>query len=406
MGIRYDAVIREFAAERVGPENPAKPTSNAGRRLREAFKKREIRPEDFELGALFEAVFGTHVYRQVARTKTRYMNQVLLEAGGSVTTASFMNISGQIVYSAVMEAYAIEDFVFSKLIPEVKSEFINQEKVAGISHIGDEATVRPEGMPYGLAGVTEDWTMLPVAKDRGMIVPITFEAIFSDRTGQLLDQCRKVGEWLGVNKEKRIIDAVIDENGGAVSAPEGHRYNRRGNFMATYGNNSGTHDFDNLEASNALVDWTDLNAAEQLLNGMTDPNTGEPMTAEAKHLIVTKQLEPTARHIIFADQIALTTPGFATSGNPNQTWVDNQWRSKYTVISSRLLAARLATDTDWFLGDLTKAFRYKVIEPLTVVQAPPNVEDEFKRRIVMQFRANEFGAAATVEPRLMIKSTA
>lgn len=395
MGINYDSLIGHFRRD----------AEAAGRELKEQFKSKGVRPRDFDLGRLFEACFGWHEFRSVRDKKCMahdVMGRALREATGAVSTASFQNISGQIVYSAVLEAYEAEEMAFTKLIPEeqITNGTLDGEKVAGITEIGDELAVRNEADAYALAGVGEDWIFAPPVKDRGIIVPVTWEAIFADRTGRLLERCGDVGKWCGVNREKRAIDCVIDENTTA------HRYNWRGVTIATYGDNSGSHTWDNLAASNALVDWTDLDVAEQVFNGITDPYTGEPVMIEPKHLIVTKQLEQTAMRILNATEIRVATPGYATTGNPTETIVGNPYRSKYQLVSSRLLAARLATDTTWFLGDITKAFRYRVAEQMNVQQLGANSDDEFKRRIVQQFRVNERGAYYTVNPRHMVQNTA
>jgi hypothetical protein len=136
-----------------------------------------------------------------------------------------------------------------------------------------------------------------------------------------------------------------------------------------------------------------------------DPETGEPILTNATYLITTKQLEWTARRVLNATEVNVTTPGFATSGVPSQTAMKNPVAGTLTLVSSRLLAQRLATDTHWFLGDPTKAFVYKEIFAPQVIEAPPNNLEEFKRDIVRQWRADEMGAYATIEPRYMIKGT-
>lgn len=371
--------------------------------LREAFASKEVRADHVDLGKLFAECFGWHEF-QACRRRERLANDViaerLTEAQGAVTTAAFLNIQGQIVYSMTLDAYNDVANVFTPLIPEVPTVFLDGEKVAGITQIGDEVAVRPEAQPYALAGVGEDWIFTPPVPDRGMVVPVTWEALFADRTGQLQDRCRDVGRWGGINREKRAIDCVIDENTTA------HRYNWRGTVIQTYNNNTGTHTWDNLEASNALVDWTDVNNAEQLFNGLTDPYTGEPIEIEPKHLVVTKQLEQTAARIVRQGTIQYTTPGYQTSGNVSHHTGDNPYSGKYQVVTSKRLAPRLATDTDWFLGDIGAAFRCMVAEKPTVLEAPPNTADEFHRRIVRQFRFNERTAYVTVQPRAMQKNTA
>jgi hypothetical protein len=119
---------------------------------------------------------------------------------------------------------------------------------------------------------------------------------------------------------------------------------------------------------------------------------------------VNRELLYTARRIVEATTLKVATPGWATTGNPTES----EWRNPvtgYSVLTSVLLASRMATDTSWFIGDVTKAFRYMENWPLAVVTAPANSDDEFKRDIVQQFKASERGQYATVEPRAMCKST-
>lgn len=392
MAFNYSELIKQYQAE---PET-------ATRNLKEAFESRQLRPNEFDLGRLFEACYGYDQFRRV-RSKEILANEVfernLTEAAGAVSTASFLNITGQIVYSAVLDKYELPEFVFTKLIPTTPTQFLDGEKIAGVTQIGDEALVRNEGDPYAIVGVGEDWIFTPPVKDRGFEVPVTWEAVFSDRTGQLLERAGDVGAWLGQNKEKRAIDCVIDENTTA------HRYNWRGTVIASYGNNSGTHTWDNLSASTTLLDWTSLNTAEQLFNEMTDPYTGEPYMFDAKHLVVTKQLENTAKRIISATEIRVVTPGYATTGSPTQTLASNPYQNKLEVVSSKMIAPRLATDTSWFYGDVAKYAKYMQAEPMTVLQAPTNNEQEFTRRIVARYRANERGAYVVVQPRAMVTCT-
>lgn len=413
-GIKYAALVRHFRAAELdrlalveAGEHDAQ--NAAAGELREQIEKGTIKPSEFnDLGALFEACFGSHEYYACKRDKTylatNVMQRALLEAEGAVSTSAFQNITGQIVYSATLEGWNYEDFVFSQIIPEVPTQFLDGEKMAGITNIGDEALLREEADPYTLAGVGEDWIFTPALLDRGLIVPVTWEAIFADRTGLLLERCNKVGEALGLNKEKRACDCIIDLN------TTKHRYNWRGTVIATYGDNSGTHTWDNLSASNGLVDWTNLDTSEQNFAGLTDPYTGEPITVQAKHLIVTRSKLRTAEHIIHATENRQTTPGYATSGNPNVMTFDNSYRDAYQVLWSKLLGARITAgsgnQSDWFMGDLTKYAKYMQAEKLAVVQAPPNNTDEFNRRIVSQYRANERGAYVVVQPRAMNKNTA
>lgn len=319
----------------------------------------------------------------------------LLEESGAVTSGGFTRIMGQLLVTAVLQAYEMEDNVFSKLIP-TESTQLNGQKVPGVSQIGDEASTVAEGQPYPLAGVSEDYIETPLTTKSGLMVNVTKEAIFFDLTGQLQNRCSKVGESLALNKEKRLIDCVIDQNRTA------HRYKWKGTTYATYQSST---PYINVKTSNALIDWTNIDAAELIFNQLTDPYTGEPITVNPKHLVVTRQNLRAAQRVLTATQVQTITPGYATSANPNATNWSNPI-SGYTIVTSAQLAARMATDSDWLIGDLAAAFKYMENWPITVVEAPANSEAEFTLDVVYRVKASERGAASTWEPRAMVKNSA
>lgn len=366
----------------------------------------QLKPDDFRLRPLFENFVenGRELidYYMSPGSRGREESLARLIESDVVNTAAFANITGQIVYNRILQAYQSEDFVFSAMIPDVQTEF-DGEKIAGIGQIGDKAELIDETGEYPMAGVSEDWIRTPQTRKRGLVVPITKEAIFFDRTGLILQRCSEVGAFLGLNKEKRAIDCVIDENTTT------HRYNRKDRgAVATYGDNSGNHDWDNLQSSNALEDWTDVDNAEQLLYSILDPNTDEPIaiTGGMPKLICTRGLSATAMRIKSATEVVHVNPGYATSGTPIETRSPNPMANTFDVVTSRLLASRLATDTDWFYGHPERAFAYMQNWPLTTAQAPVNSELEFQRDIVMRWKASERGQYATLDPRYMEKNTA
>lgn len=375
--------------------------------LREEIKAKVYGPDDFSFRALAFAVLGKPVVEQCHATGG-LITQALYEHAGAVSTAAFKDIAGQIVFSMMLDKYQSEEFVFTKIIPERQSPY-TFEKAAGLSGIGpgtDSEWVVPEGEPYNYAGFGPNWIHLPETVKRGKIVPVTREAIFFDRTGRVREMAGDIGYWLGYNREIRAIDCVIDENSGAKSAAVGgHRYHWMGTSIATYGDNSGTHSWDNLAASNALVDWTDLDATDQVFNGMVDPFTGAPILVGPTTIITTNELNKTVQRILSATQLQVLTPGYATSGNPTVNAINNPYGNYVRHVTSKLLAQRLATDTTWFYGTPEKAFLYVVNFPFQQITAPPNTHEEFTRDIVLQVRADERGAYGTIEPRLMVKST-
>lgn len=320
----------------------------------------------------------------------------LLEAGDAVDTRAFGQITGQLVYSTVLAAFKDEGFVLSALVPNVPTPF-NGERIPGIGRMGDVAEVIEEGAPYPRAGLNEDWIQTPTTQKRGILIDLTREAIFFDRTHLLIERAADIGQWLGYNKEIRLINAFLDENATV------HRYNWKGTTYASY--QAGPTPWENLVTSNALVDWSSIDDAEQVLAAIRDPNTNAPTLSLPRHLVVSRQNLYVAKRIINATEIEVHTPGYAETGNPTGTHVSNPI-TNYRIVSSQLLQNQMSAATSWYLSDISKMLRYMENFPLQVDQAPVNTADMWERDIAMSWKASERGAAVVVEPRVTVKCTA
>ena len=237
----------------------------------------------------------------------------------------------------------------------------------------------------------------PATTKRGHIIPITKEAIFFDLTGRVLEQAGKVGQLLGIDKEKRCIDVLC----GAVN-----NYSWKDTAYDTYRD---TTPWINLlsGAGFDLVDWTDIDSAEQLFSDMLDPNTGEPIIMGGQTIIGAPARRHQLNRILNATEIRYTA-----SSAPTETLATNPITG-YSALTSRLLYHRQQANAlaltaaqaaaTWYVGDFREAFRYMENWPLTVVQAPPNSPDEFNRDIVTQYKASEMGVAAVNQPRAVVK---
>jgi len=246
------------------------------RHLREALQQRHLQPEDFSIRELAEVTLGAERVRQL---DPRNGEVGLLEAGEGVDVTAFSNITGQVVQSKILESYTQEAFVVSKLVDTVPTR-LDGEKIPGIGRVKDEAAEVHPGMPYPHFGFGEDYIETPQTTKRGFIVPVTREAIFFDRTHLVLQRAAEVGEVLGLNKEKRLIDVVIGVT---------NNYRRKSTDYDTY-SSTGTGsapdgDWVN-EMAEELVDWTDVDAAEQLFADVLGPNTSEPVLIRPSTVLV------------------------------------------------------------------------------------------------------------------------
>lgn len=352
-----------------------------------------LKPSDFSIRELAEGLVENG-REWVAAMDPRNAGSSIMESIAGVDSTAFSNVTGQLLINEIMEAYQSPAFVISQAFRTMSSR-LSGERVPGLGKIGDQTEEVQESMPFPHVGFGEDYIDTPQTTKRGLIVPVTKEAIFFDRTGLILERAREVGESLGINKEKRCIDVMI----GVVN---NHKW--KGTTYNTY---QASTPWVNLlaGAANDLVDWTDLDAAELLFADMVDPNTGEPIVITTNTILATPARRHALNRITNATEIRYTG-----SSAPTETLAANPMTGYSSVISqylySRLKASGLTADqakATWFMGDPGRAFRYIENWPLTVVQAPQNSEAEFNQDIVARFKASERGVAAAWNPRYMVK---
>jgi hypothetical protein len=362
--------------------------------LSEALRDGHLKPEDFSIRDLAEALVpdGSEWVRLLDPRSAGGVS--VMESGGAVDVTAFLNITGQVIYSKIMEAYLQEAFVVSKLVDTVPTR-LDGEKIPGISRVTDTIDEVAPGMPYPHLGFGEDYIETPSTTKRGFIVPVTKEAIFFDRTHLVLSRAAEVGEVLGLNKEKRLLDLVI----GATN-----NYKWRGTTYNTYQTST---PWINSLATNELVDWTNVDNAEQLFADILDPNTGEPVLVRGTTVLVMPAYRHAAHRVFSAAELTFTAAGSTTAtvaANPLTGYRVYDSRLAYRRVIASGIAAATAKKY-WFIGDFLRAFAYMENWPITVTQAPIGSEAEFNNDIVLRFKASERGAAAVLNPRFVVKNT-
>ena len=163
----------------------------------------------------------------------------------------------------------------------------------------------------------------------------------------------------------------------------------------------------NTLATNELVDWTNVDKAEQLFADILDPNTGEPVLVRGTTVLVMPAYRHAAHRVFQAAELTFTAAGATTAtvvANPLVGYRVHDSRLAYRRIIASGVAAADAKKW-WFVGDFRRAFAYMENWPMTVTQAPLGSEAEFNNDIVLRFKANERGAAAVLNPRYVVKNT-
>lgn len=364
------------------------------RHLCEALENRDLAPEDFSIRDLAETMIPNG-REWVRRLNPSACDTVLLTEAEGLDPTAFLNLTGQLIYNKILSSYQSESFHLSKAVSTVSTR-LDGERIPGTAPIADDVTEIRPGMPYPNLGFGEDYIDTPSTTKRGLIVPVTREAVFFDRTHLILSRAGEVGEILALNKEKRIADMIL----GLTNL-----YSRKGVSYNTYQAGSSGDAWKNLLASNELSDQSNVDAAENLFANMTDPNTGEPILAEADTVLVMPAKRFTAAEI-FASQKLTYSDGTLRS-------VPNPYGS-YSIISSRIAYRQLlATDASaaasfekyWFLGNFKKAFAYMENWPITVTHSSADSEADFSNDIVARFKASERGTPAVLDPHFVVKCT-
>jgi hypothetical protein len=423
MFVKARNLYRELAAEgAIGRGKRALETSRCCGTLQEALEcGRESRPggllsEDFSLRDLAaNLIVSRGDLQPVGHGFIQEMfdpsnPEPVQESMAALDTTAFVGVTGQILVNKLLAAYKQEEFVLGRLVPHVPTR-LSGERIPGIAlphDPGEDVTKIKEGEPFRNVGFSEEYIETPATDKHGLIIPVTKEAVFFDRTGLVLDRAKTVGELLGLQKEKRLLGVVI----GAVNPYREKRYGDNApvnlkTFYAAGDNARWTNHFD----GNGLVDYNNIDFADQQFAQTTDPNTGEPIILGKRFVLAPAQMKTRLQQIAGATQLWKLTQTTMWTGSTNfpavATVGPNLAEGVGFATSAQLnaqLKAQLGLDAAtaqgyWFYGDIARAFAYMENWPITVVQAPANSEADFAQDIPFRFKASERGAAAVLEPR-------
>lgn len=341
--IKYRELRRRFELD--GPDK----TVN---HFTEALVARQLKPTDFSLRDLAEGLVpdGSNWVRTLDPRGPA--GDSPLEAGESVDLSAFLNVTGQVIYSAVREAYLQEAFIVSRIVNTIPVS-LNEE-----NYIVDD----------------------PSTTKHGLIIPITKEAVFFDRTNLVLSRAAEVGEVLALHKEKRLIDLIIGQT---------NNYKWKGTQYNTYQSST---PWINTLSTNELVDWTNVDAAEDLFAEIRDPNTNEPIPA-------------------LSNVTVLAMPAYQHAAN--RICNGSYPLGRCQVVESRLAYLRILASGEtaadakkwWFIGDFRRAFAYMENWPLIITQSPLGSEPAFNQDILARFKLSERGTVAVLDPRYVVKCT-
>jgi hypothetical protein len=375
------------------------------RELEHATRTGEIKWDEVSIRGLYEALVpdGAEFVRML-----RPGNPLNFREAAAVDTSVLGVIAKNLVMQRVQEAYQEPEFVFSQIIPTESAK--PYEVIPKIVPLGDDAGLVPEGEDYPNAVIGSDWTMAPGGPKEGLIVPVTREAVYEDKTGQIMGFAADVGRSLAIRKEYRLIDTLIGYP--RQKRGYGENYNWRGTEYAPWQLST---PWINRIASNELVDYSDMDAVMALFQNMTDPNTGMPISVGGKDVIVTPGKLFAASRLFAAAEVTTSTP--AGTDSTTFTKGPNPLQGFRPIVSYHLLARILLGGNNgaapssaanaakyWYVGDLRRAMCWSEQFPLAIDQQGLDSEAAFRRDVIAQFKASQRGQGRWKDPRYMVHS--
>lgn len=367
-----------------------------------ALKRKHLKPTDFRIRDLAESLVTDDKGKPVGKAWVEQLGPqksggvLLVEASAGVSLSGFNNITGQILYTRVMEGYQQDEFIWPQLVEEYQTDF-NGEKIPGVTGITENVSEVAENMPYPEVGFGDDYIETPVTTKRGFILSITKETIFFDRTNLVLRQAGTIGNVMGLKKEKMILDLVL----GVTNS-----YKWRGTSYNTYQAATPWINLQSgIDSGATTFDWTAIDTIEQLFVDMLDPNTGEPIIINPKNILAMPARKHTFRRVLNATLLRHSTNTAAIqteSGNVLDSYNLMTSRMAYRRLIASGVSAANAKNT-WLMGEFKKAFGWQYNWPLQVVQAPNNHEAEFKQDIQFRWKASERGSGVVFDPRYVVK---
>jgi hypothetical protein len=301
----------------------------------------------------------------------------------TITSQAFPVLVGTTVVGAINQAYDAVETIGQNLV----SEMDDDKKVTTLAQVetldNDVERVR-ETEDFPEIGAGESTVEIRHRKN-GRKLSISVEAILENNLGDIVNRVNKLGEIAAEWIEELTLARVTDHYGSAASGSEPYVYRPEGTGTALYSATaktpgtrapSGTR-----KESNAFADYTDLEAARQLLATMKNER-GRRIAVPRSQIAL---LVPDA----LIDKVARVLNSEMTPGVENEV---SSWgpRGMFHVPIERVYSSPKLDDLSasaWYYGAFRRQFvrkwkmRYEIVTLGMDTQAYLNSQIAFQARI-------------------------
>lgn len=345
-----------------------------GQQLVESLKSGKISKSDLSIRALFEAslkqAFPDEDFSLATETHR------LAEAVGST---AFPNITKYIVSSEAIPKFEYGMLDVAPLFTELPATRTDVERIPGFTaNEGVEFT--PEGYPVQETDFHEKYAEVHLDKLTKSI-SLTKEAIYNDNTGQIIDRAASLGDVVGEQMKKFLIQTIEvlprtilpyeDTTNLACAKFDGNTVTRTVFYSTDHSsyNYLGSQTNANTASSCGLSNTT-LDTALRLFSNMKDER-GEYIAVNPKIILVH------TNNLVNAWQITQSVQQSDVANNAL-----NYWKGRFQVVVSNYLY----TSTDWYMGDFKKQLVLLYWDRPHIESQTGNFESSFSSDIVMRWK--------------------
>jgi hypothetical protein len=355
----------------------------------------------------------------------------LREAVNPVLSSNFQNINafnqtiGGLIEQRVLAGFLLPEYIAEQIFETMPTK-VNGGKLIGIPNVQLSPGFTPEGQEHSEMGLTERWVIAPSNKKKTKKLALTKEAVAYDLTGELMSQGESMGKTLGYEKEYWCAGVAqgVDFIAGTPGFVEGLTNNTfiyKGQPTdtpnATYQTAAGTgtsakYNFVN-SLTNSLTDYKSFQVVQNKLNLMREYETGYPILTRLSDVLVSPNSVYNAKVVIHSSQVLNTTGTSGLSGSagvgtfagnpiPNVNLISSQIWNKVLVDSG---VSQTNADIRWWAGEFKKAFVWREVWPMAVLQANPTSTDLIDKQIVNAWFASWYGTPMVRDPHYVVEST-
>lgn len=343
--------------------------------IEDMLEKKQITPEDFSL-------------REVWEQCTFWEFGEARDVREAVASGAFPKITGALISNKIISAYDGVTTIGDKLTT-VNQSNMQIETIAGFTEAETPEEVG-EGMEYSDSTIGEKFVTAQNVK-YGRMISVTEEMIYFDKTGQVLNRAKRIGQKAAQYKERLILRGVMDLDTTV--------YRPSGNATAFYAaataasHKSGANLIGTNPFSEAGLEEV-MNIAQTMKDDSEGAGDDDYINIDLNNVIV---LVPA---LLYVEAWQMANSAKTPESGEN---AENFFKGRYTPYSSPYITANNATS--WYWGDFKEDFWWNEVWPLQTMTQKPGNDDEFKKDIKARVKVRFYGSCSAVDYKHSFKCT-